>query len=184
MSFYYFLNYEKGFPLKVLTNFPMYFRFIKRTELRGDGKISGWGGLWVPLMLLRRSLYFTEISLCLTSLQFLHPARWYRSLFSSSVRSKNSSLHLHISAGYQHPQNCIRGLSLLTLHTSESESGERPRPPEWRSMWPPCCGRGLWARLWTSSEFFFGLFWPGLLGRLCCWRGYWAWMLQIPLPRL
>ena len=116
-------------------------------------------------MLLRRSLYFTEISLCLTSLQFLHPARWYRSLFSSSVRSKNSSLHLHISAGYQHPQNCIRGLSLLTLHTSESESGERPRPPEWSSLWPHCWGRGLWARLWQTSRLGC-LYWPDLLERL------------------
>ena len=141
----------------------MYFRFIKRTDLRGDGKISGWGGLWVPFMLLRRSLYFTEISLCLTSLQFLHPARWYRSLFSRSVRFKNSSLRLDLSAGYPHPQNCIRGLSLLTLHTSESESGERPRPPEWSSLWPPCWGRGLWARLWHK---WWGLFRPELLERL------------------
>ena len=141
----------------------MYFRFIKRTELRGDGKISEWGGLWVPLKLLRRSLYFTEISLCLT-LQFLHPGRWYRSLFSSSVRSKNSSLRLDLSAGYPHPQNCIRGLSLLTLHTSES--GERPRPPEWSSLWPPCWGRGLWARLWQTSRWCIYLFRPDLLERL------------------
>ena len=141
----------------------MFFRFIKRTDFEGDGKISGWGGLWVPLMLLRRSLYFTEISLCLTSLQFLHPARWYRSLFSSSVRSKNSSLHLHISAGYQHPQNCIRGLSLLTLHTSES--GEQPQTDERSHVWPPCWGRGLWARLWQTSRLL-SLFWPDLLERL------------------
>ena len=141
----------------------MYFRFIKRTDLKGDGKIPGWGGLWVPFMLLRRSFYFTEISLCLTSLQFLHLARWYRSLFSSSVRSKNSAVHLHISAGYPHPQNCIRGLSLLTLHTSESESGEQPRPTEWSSLWPHCWGRGLWARL---RHKWWGLFRPELLESL------------------
>ena len=61
----------------------MYFRFIKRTDLWGDGKISGWGGLWVPLMLLRHfislrshfvwRLYNSSTLLADTGVSFLVP---------------------------------------------------------------------------------------------------------------
>ena len=84
--------------------------------------------------------------------------------FYSSVWSQDSALHVPLSAWNQHSQNTDRGLSLLTLHTSES--GEQPQTDERSHVWPPCWGRGLWARLWQSSKFPFNIFWPDLFERL------------------
>ena len=83
--------------------------------------------------------------------------------FYSAVRSENSTPHIPHSAWNQHSQNTDRGLSLLTLHTSES--GEQPQTDERSHVWPPCWGRGLWARLWHRSGFIC-IFWPDLFERL------------------
>ena len=149
----------------------MNFRFITETELRSERQVPGSGEMWVPFILLWMTVTFTFYSLrdhfvwhlyFYSTSTFLTLTRFF--CFYSSVRSQDSPLYLSISARNQHSQNTDRGVSLLTLHTSES--GEQPQTDERSHVWPPCWVPGLCARLWHTSRWQWHIFWPDLFERL------------------